>query len=68
MGRLDSAGIHCWLCPCVRTYTGSTHVGSSLCNECGHELRDHQVDVQAGFALDSTGRMPEGFSFGAHFE
>jgi hypothetical protein len=68
MARLNSAGIHCYDCGCVSTYTGPTKVGSSKCGQCDHPLVRHQVDTQAGYALDSTGRMPDDFEIGAQFE
>lgn len=67
MARLESAGIHCRACSCVRTYTGSTVVGDKLCESCEHELRAHQVDAQA-FYLDASDRLPPGVALGAHFE
>lgn len=46
MATLNSAGIHCNVCSCIRTYSGSTFVGDEKCDVCDHELRAHRVDAQ----------------------
>jgi hypothetical protein len=68
MGILSSAGIHCRVCDCIGTYSGPTKVGNKACEICKHELRDHQVDTQVTYALDSSGRLPADFEIGAHFQ
>ncbi len=67
MSKLEAAGIHCTACECVRSYTGTTVVGDTRCENCGHQLRKHNVDTQA-FYVDAQGNLPPDVSIGAYFE
>jgi hypothetical protein len=68
MAQLNSAGIHCRQCDCVRSYTGPSKVGLQSCDQCNHSLTQHQVDTQVTYALDTSGRLPGDFEIGAQFE
>ncbi len=59
--------IVCGRCECEFDYTGPFHVGTAVCDRCGHSLREAHAAVMSMYIDPAISEMPEGLTLPPSF-